>query len=455
MNELITEARNADLETMLEILRTQQAAKIDLVVPASKFRFDEANLVMSGFEADINADGVTDVNGLYVPTRIFDEKLAGYLNIPVAYVRRMREERPDLYDLNANGWLHGRKAKIRRSTPAEIKALETEENDAMFAQPIGEFETRWMTTVRPAVDGDARSFLLRLFQAAEGPGVARTVLSSKYKIMENLDGLMALLAGIREAGIDPSTLEITQCDLTERRMYVVVTAPEIKVAAPELLKGYRNPFAQGVERVEGRVRENDADFWRQVARREGMGYTEEEGGEPIVEAGLVFKNSEVGGGKYSLTPRIRVRVCKNGLEITEEAFGKVHLGGRMDEGRINWSSETVEANIALVRNETKDVVQAFLNPEFLQTQVNGLSERAGIKLPKPKEDVEFVAKKLSFTDDETAGILEHFMLGGQISAGGLMQAITSFSQTIEDGDRSHELEAKAIEAMDMAVARAK
>jgi hypothetical protein len=453
MSNLITEARNSTLEDMLAILRDQQARKIDLVLPAGKIRFTEADLQLKGLDPIFEEDGLTDPNGLYRPTRIFDEKLADYLKIPTAYVRRLREDRPDLYDLNANGLLHGRNAKLVTPTAFELGQLGELDIDNPPAGHLWNPGTsRWNRIAREAIPGDARSFLLRLFRGDDGQGVARAILSDRYKVMENLDGLMALLAGIKEAGIDPAGLRFDRCDLTERRMYVKVTAPEIQAAAPELLKGYRNPFAQGVERAENLVRGREIDDWRRIAAREGMAYTEEEGGEPVVFAGFIFSNSEVGGGKWTVQGCIEVQICKNGLTFAEDAFGRVHLGGRMDEGVVNWSDDTQDKNLALVSAQTRDAVQQFLSPTYVEEKVQWLEERTGHRLTKPADDIKVVAKKLSFSEDQTAGILEHFMLGGQITAGGLMQAITSYSQTVIDPDEAYELDAKAVRALEFAAA---
>lgn len=43
-----------------------------------------------------------------------------------------------------------------------------------------------------------------------------------------------------------------------------------------------------------------------------------------------------------------------------------------------------------------------------------------------------------------------FILGGQPTAGGIAQAVSAFSQTVEDVDRAFEIELRAVEAMEMA-----
>jgi hypothetical protein len=310
-----------------------------------------------------------------------------------------------------------------------------------------------LEVVRPEVPADPRSFLVRLFRGEQtGQGVVRALLSNRYGRLDNLDGLMAMLAGITEAGIEPGTLTFDRCDLTDRRMYVTVGAPQITALAPELLKAYRNPFANpgiAAQRVRGR----DVDEWRRIAAAEGQGYSEAEGGEPIVFAGFTFTNSEVGNGRWSLLPQIIVRICKNGLTFTEDAFGRTHLGAAMEEGIVEWSADTRDKNLALVTAQTRDAVAQFLDVGYVQSKVAQLEERAGAPVTKPAETITVLAKKLAFSEDQASGILAHFIAGAQLTAGGIAQAITSFSQTVPDADAAFDLEVKALQAMELVAVR--
>jgi hypothetical protein len=91
------------------------------------------------------------VAGTYIPTEVCDQGLADKLGIPATYLRRTRQDRPDLYDANVNGWL----------------------------------------------DSDPRKFLIRCLRPSDGtsPGAARAFLSDGYKWIDNLDVLLAALDG--------------------------------------------------------------------------------------------------------------------------------------------------------------------------------------------------------------------------------------------------------------------
>jgi len=57
---------------------------------------------------------------------------------------------------------------------------------------------------------------------------------------------------------------------------------------------------------------------------------------------------------------------------------------------------------------------------------------------------------LGFTDDETRSVLDLFIAGGQPTAGGIMQAVSAYAQTVEDPDRAYDIEDKAVTAMEEA-----
>src|SRR6201994_3468730 len=196
--------RKATLPDMVTILKNQRARRLDVVAPAAAIHAHDGNLVIDSTVSHLAADGVTAAAGPSRPTAVADEGLADKLGISLAYLRRLRASRRDLWDANVNGWLHG--------------------NDLV------------------GYPGDDRKFLVRLFQpdgTADGLGVARAVLSDSYKVIDNLDALMATLDGIRQAGTE---VVFDGLDLTERRLYARVVAPGIRALAPELLAGYRSPF---------------------------------------------------------------------------------------------------------------------------------------------------------------------------------------------------------------------
>jgi hypothetical protein len=328
---------------------------------------------VEGTEPVITDDGVTQGDGVYRPTEVFDEGVAQKLGIPAGYLKRTREQRPDLYDANVNGWLHGH---------------------------------------APDAPADDRVFLLRTFKPDDsGHGIARAMLSDRYGIMDNLDVLTAALEGAYEAG---GELEALNCDLTDRRMVLRLGAPGIQALAPTLLAGYRSPFS-GL---------SGSDL-------------------PVVWAGIEIGNSEVGGGAFSITPRMVVEVCKNGMKVTKDALRAVHLGTRLEEGVIQWSAETERKSLDLIRSKATDAVRTFMNTDYMVDVINRLESEAGREL-ETVDEVREVTKPLAFTQDQTEAVLALFVKGGQMTMGGVMNAVTAYAQTCDSGDEQYEVEARAL-----------
>lgn len=449
--------RNAGFDDMFKMLQEQQSQKVDGTFPAKDIKFVGGQLVIAGApvgDPTMDEEGVTpgvDPNGTYWPTQGFDDQLAERLDIAPAYLRRLRHgrinkaeklmspARLDLWDANVNGLLAGRKAKVA------IRSV-----DGVHSERV---------TIREELPADSRSFFLRLLRNEDGTGIARAVLSNRFARMDHLDGLMAMLEGINKAGVDRDTLRIYG-DLSETRMFVHVAAPEILAAAPGLLEGYRSPFESESENVKrkGHVLSFDervrlgAEF-RERGHGDGnhSGFYEP-GNEPLVHAGFLLSNSEIGSGRWTIMPEITVLRCSNGLTMTKDGFARNHVGARMDDGMLEWSEDTQGKELALVTAQTRDVVKAVLSPQYLEDKIAELEEKAGRVIAEPEKTIEIIAKKLAFSKADQEGILRHFFLGGQLTSGGVMNAVTSYSQTVPNSDTAHDLNNRAIEAMELAYA---
>jgi hypothetical protein len=377
---LETTLRNANLSDLAELLQNQETQKVDIVAPAGTISSENGLIYVDGADAVINEDGVTQTSGIYSPTAIFDEGLAGKLNIPVGYLRRMRAERIDLYDANVNGWLSG------------------------GDEPMD------------------KSFLIRAFSSTStSDGIARAFLSDSYKRMDNLDILTSALMAVRKSDYD---VQVESCDLTERNMRVILTAPEITASAEVLLQNYRSPFSGAYGKDN-----------------------------PLISAGLVIKNSETGNGAFSIAPHFVVQVCNNGMTMTTDAQRNVHLGGKLDDGVIRWSAESNEAALKLVQAKTVDCINTFLDVDYLKRSIHKIEAKSGQPLNGPADKViTKVCKALTFDEDTTAGVLEHFIKGADATAGGVMQAVTSYAQVLTDPDAATYMEESAFKALELASA---
>jgi hypothetical protein len=379
--------RNVDLQEIATMLKSQRVRTKDVVVTG-----DQVN----------SLDGTLRVgSGTYRPNRIADEGLSTKLDIPRAYLRRMHETYPALYDQNVNGWLGRYPGKLL------LRLLGDEQcSTCLGTGEVYQPDQPWV----PCPD-------------CEGPstGVVRAVLSDRYRAIDNLDVLLAALGGIRKAGVEGVEVE---ADLTERRMYVRVTAPSIAANASALVRDYRDPYT-------GRRGDQLPCMW----------------------AGLVITNSETGNGSFSVTPRVVLQVCKNGQTITADAMRAVHLGGRLDEGEIQWSDETLRRNLDLITSQSGDAVVKFLSVGYVEKQVQEIAKLAGVELHEPAPVIEKVSKRLGFTETQAFDILNAFVRGGEPTSGGVMHAVTAVAQRQDDGDSAADMESKALTALALAAGK--
>jgi hypothetical protein len=367
--------RNATLPDLATRLDSQQQRKVDVVAPARAIRAQDGMLIVEQAERRITAEGVTSVAGTYEPTGVCESGIADKLGVPLAYLRRLRAEAPHLYDANVNEWL-GR---------------------------------------------DGRKFLVRALSSEDGgTGQARAFLSNGYKIIDNYDVLTAVLDGVRQAGVQ---VDISSCDLSDQRMYVRLTAPEIRGYAPYLLRNYRSPYS-------GRTGADN----------------------PTVFAGLLISNSETGCGSLSMTPQLTVQICDNGMPMTKDVVRAVHLGAKLDEGRVEWSDDTQRKTLAVYTAQARDTVRRFLDREYVEANIREIEKTSGAPVADVEETIKSVSKTLRFTEEQRKGIFDHFVRGGDLTAGGVMHAVTSYAQTVQDPDDAHELGAQGIRAMELAAA---
>jgi hypothetical protein len=211
--------------------------------------------------------------------------------------------------------------------------------------------------------------------------------------------------------------------------------------APGLLEGYRSPFEGGRLRRAG---------LQSLREQYGEHHIFDEPDAPTVFLGLDLDTSETGSGAYNLDPVIMMVRCTNGWVQEKTGIRKIHRGAVLAEGVVRPSLETIRLAGQLITSETTDQVSQWLTKDYLAGLVTKATEKAGVPIASPTETVPAVVAGLGFTEAERKDVLDLFIIGGQMTAGGVAQAVSAYAQTIEDVDRAFEIERKAMPAMDAA-----
>lgn len=380
-----------DLNDIVQSLTSFQTRKQDLVVPVDSMLFhSDGTMRLKNVAPVIDETGVTTADGKYKLSKQFVSTAATKLKVPASWLSDMYVSRPDVFAAVMNKLLHG-----------------NEDYGKYPSNPL-------IRTYTPPEDSEF--------------GWARCFMSDKYLCIDHLDVLNNVMGGIESAGL-ANEARVTSSRLSESRMMVNITVPSITVEAENLLEGYRSP----------------------LPKDHGKHFFPDKDDRPLVAAGLCVTNSETGGSAASIVPYITVIQCLNGLKLTQyKEARRIHVGSKLDTGEVKWNEDTLAATNQSIKLQTRDAIKQWLTPEFLASQVRELEDKAA----KPVEDVtkaiENVTKKLSLTQSEASGIMSHFIQGGQVTAGGVMQAMTSFVQNDDlNADRAMHITDNAVKAMEL------
>jgi hypothetical protein len=248
-------------------------------------------------------------------------------------------------------------------------------------------------------------------------GNARAFLSDKYRVdMENEDVAEAILPVINDLG-----LEISSCDITDRRLYIKAVD---KSVVRELAK-------------------MDAKFG--------------DGGHTIVRVAspaITISNSEVGLGALSVRGGYYDAFCSNLAFFGERSMRQAHVGGRhtVAEGELYamLSDKSKRLDSAALVSKLGDVVRGIFDRVMFDKLIDKVEESHADKIPTDNvvKVVEVVTRHVGLTQAEGKSVLGHLIEGGDLSRFGMMNAITRMSSDVESYDRATELEtigAKVIE----------
>lgn len=227
-------------------------------------------------------------------------------------------------------------------------------------------------------------------------GKVRAVLSDRYRRLDNYDLAEAVLPILQRL----PEVRFESVELTETKMYIKVVTPRIQT---EMAPG------------------------------------------DVVQAGIVIMNSEVGHGTLSVQPLIYRLLCRNGLIASDRGLRKTHVGRILpsDEEAITlFRDDTLAADDKAFFLKVRDVVEAAVSEANFRQVAQKMQRTLGIRLTgDPVKTVEVLANRYTLNEIERAGVLRHLIADGDLTGYGLVNAVTHYSQEVEDYDRATEFEA--------------
>lgn len=223
-------------------------------------------------------------------------------------------------------------------------------------------------------------------------GDVRAFLSNRYNRIENeeiAEVVLPILAEIPD-------VRILSSEITEQRMYIQALTP----------------------RVTGEVKKGD-----------------------VVQAGVVITNSEVGRGAVSISPLVYRLVCLNGMISADGRLRANHVGGRIEETEALYADDTRKADDRAILLKVRDHVRSAVDAVAFAKRIEAMSELTTVKITgSPDAAIEVLAKKVGVTDGERSGILRSLIEGADLSAWGVLNAVTHQAHIATDYDRSIEFE---------------
>tara|TARA_R110000787_G_scaffold18247_2_gene56090 strand:+ start:681 stop:1751 length:1071 start_codon:yes stop_codon:yes gene_type:complete len=231
-------------------------------------------------------------------------------------------------------------------------------------------------------------------------GKVRAFLSDRYNRIDNYD-VLNQVEPILTAQSNMGNLTIQSCEISARRMYLKATFPKLS---------------------------------REVSKSE-VG--------DIVEAGVSIGNSETGHGSFEIAPLIFRTLCKNGMVSTDKLTRR-HLGSHVssDEDGIIYRNETIQADDKALLMKIEDTLRSILDSDTFDRAVDRFSETKEIRFSgNPNRIIKKLSNNYDLNELESEGILTAlFEAKDDNNAFGIINAVTRFSQDVEDYDRASELE---------------
>lgn len=226
-------------------------------------------------------------------------------------------------------------------------------------------------------------------------GNARAFLSDRYRRLDHFDLAEAVLPVLAEMG---DGIQIVSAEMTDKRMYIKAIN----------------------QRLELEVNKGD-----------------------VVQAGICITNSEIGLGSLRVEPLIYRLACLNGMVSQDFSTRKYHVGRAAEDGDAFelYSDETLKADDQAFFLKIQDTVRAAVDLAKFSTIVDRMKEATERKIEgNPVSAVEVLSEKFGYNGEEKSSVLTHLIQGGDLTAYGMLNAITRTSQDLEDYDRATELE---------------
>ena len=164
----------------------------------------------------------------------------------------------------------------------------------------------------------------------------------------------------------------------------------------------------------------------------------------IVQAGVIISNSETGLGAVNIQPLVYRLVCSNGMVVNDARTRRHHVGrvASSDEDFLLYSQETLAADDHAFILKIQDTVRAAVDEAKFARVIDKMREgsEAQLNTAKIPDIVKMTGSNFGITELESEGVLQRLIESGDFTLYGLANAVTRYSQDVENYDRATKLE---------------
>lgn len=286
-------------------------------------------------------------------------QIAAHTGIPKRYYDRMLTEAPDLLSDNVENWFNANPKK------------------------------RMIRTI-----GDS----------------ARAFLSDRYRTLDHVDLMEAVLPILVEKDV-----QVVSAEVTETKFYLKVVDPKLKGKVDWGSGGHNITRAK-----------DDEIMW-----------------------GATISNSEVGSGSLAVSTMTLSAWCDN-LMIIGKEFNKYHVGRSIGDTGEYYKDETRQADDKATFLKLRDTVDHALTEVSMQETLDKYSLAAQNPIKgDPVKVVEKLATKLRSSEEEKGSILRHLIEAGGLNQWALANAVTRTAEDACSYDRATELESAGMAVVEL------
>ena len=262
-----------------------------------------------------------------------------------------------------------------------------------------------------------RRFLVRTMTTPDGKPYVRAILSDRYRVFDNCDlfytAAETFMEPVHEAEPGTRRADLWKARLSDDSFELFAVSPHItgKVRLDR-------PFAPG---------EKWHDRWEGQRHR----FLDVRGGDGDAHSAAVYiSNSETGRGGLNVDLSCFRSICTNFATIGT-SVAKIHLGKTQAEEGLLIADDTREAEGRALWLKVRDAIRTAFDPGKFQAYIDRLNNLTQVVIPTPEKAVDNVVKHFTLSEERKTSILAELMASGDVTAFGLIQAVTHDAHAVE------------------------